>query len=115
MPPAELHIVVVVEDDPVIRDVVAATLEDENFGVIEAASADEGLLILEREAANVNVLFTDINTPGQIDGMRLATVVCNSWPHIAILLTSGSRFIRKPYNLREVVRHIREVAPLSSH
>jgi CheY-like chemotaxis protein len=123
MSPQPPCIVVVVEDEPVTRVVAAFALEDAGLQVIEAASADEAVAILERDAASVHAVFTDIQTPGLIDGMGLARHIDSKWPHIGVVVTSGRlrpradqlpnrcRFFRKPYNMDNIVRHIRKIVP----
>jgi DNA-binding NtrC family response regulator len=116
-------VVVVVEDEVLIRLAVVTALEEANFGVIEAGHAGEALAVLEREAVRVHVVFTDVHMPGPMDGLMLAHHVRRHWPHIGLLVASGQgivseeampnggRFIPKPYRLDHVVRHIRELAP----
>jgi DNA-binding NtrC family response regulator len=116
-------VIVVVEDETLIRLAVAAALEEANFGVIEAGHAGEALAILEHEGVRVHVVFTDVHMPGPMDGLMLAHHVRRHWPHISLLVTSGQgfvsedampeggRFIPKPYRLDHVVHHIRELVP----
>ena len=82
------QIVLIVDDEPVIRLVAAQALADAGFETIEAATADDALAIL-RQRGDVGVLFTDINMPGSIDGMDLARLVHEQWPAIRIVVTSG--------------------------
>jgi DNA-binding NtrC family response regulator len=117
------RVIVVVEDETLIRLAVAAALEEANFGVIEAGHAGEALAILEHEGVRVHVVFTDVHMPGPMDGLMLAHHVRRHWPHISLLVTSGQgfvsedampeggRFIPKPYRLDHVVHHIRELVP----
>lgn len=116
------RVIVVVEDEMLIRFAVVAALEEANFAVIEAGHAGEALTILEHEGVRVHVVFTDVHMPGPMDGLMLAHHVRRHWPHISLLVTSGkgvvnedampegSRFIPKPYRLDHVVHHIRELA-----
>jgi two-component system, response regulator PdtaR len=115
------HRVIVVEDEILIRLPVVSALEAADFVVIEAGDAGEALVVLQREAGRVHVVFTDVHIPGQMDGLMLAHHVRQYWPHIALLVTSGrsaveagampegSRFIPKPYHLDHVVHHVREL------
>lgn len=107
----------IVEDELFVRMIGADALEEAGYSVIEAASADEALAVLE-EADNVEVLFTDIRMPGSMDGLKLAEVVHERWPGIRILLTSGDtrpsradipddgRFLAKPYRFESLSREL---------
>jgi DNA-binding NtrC family response regulator len=124
--PPRVIVVIVVEDEIMIRLPVVSALEAADFEVIEAGHAGEALAILEREAVRVHVVFTDVHMPGPMDGLVLAHHVRRHWPSIGLLVASGrgkvdagampegSRFIPKPYHLDHVVHHIRELmAPLN--
>ena len=113
------QIVLIVDDEPVIRLVAAQALADAGFETIEAATADDALAIL-RQRGDVGVLFTDINMPGSIDGMDLARLVHEQWPAIRIVVTSGralpgpvpddGRFVGKPYSMGRMTQIISEVS-----
>jgi CheY-like chemotaxis protein len=117
----ERILVLISEDEDLIRQLVAETLRDEGFDVIESGHADRALGTLETHAHRIHVLFTDIHMPGRISGLDLAHHTARSWPWIALLITSarplldqselpvGSRFLPKPYKHHHVVRHIREL------
>lgn len=112
--------VLVVEDEALIRMSLVEELEDCGFMVLEAASADEAITILGTHP-NVEAIFTDIDMPGSMDGLKLAKLVTQSHPEMAILLTSGYLkipkndlpgtvgFISKPYEIDALVNHIREL------
>lgn len=114
--------ILVVEDETLIRMVSTEMLEDAGFRVIEAQSADEALKILE-QAADVQLLFTDIRMPGSMDGLELAELVHRRWPNIRLLLTSGhrslgetevpdqGRFVPKPYSVTAVINQIQALLP----
>src|SRR3954469_5105247 len=101
-------VILVVEDEVLVRMVAADVLEDAGFTVLESASAEEALTLLETRS-DVEVLFTDVNMPGAMDGLGLAQTVHNRSPEISILIGSGrirpcpaelppgARFIAKPY------------------
>jgi DNA-binding NtrC family response regulator len=96
-------------------------VEAAGFEVIEASNADHAVRILESRD-DVRIVFTDIDMPGSMDGMKLAAAVRNRWPPIEIILTSGlydvkrdemparSVFLRKPYRSDEVVATLRRMA-----
>ena len=114
-------VVVIVEDEPLIRMVLAEALLEDGFDVIEATHAREAITILEVEAVRVHALFTDVHMPGDLDGVGLVHHARLHWPWLSLLVTSGraypkanampqgARFISKPYEFTQVIRHIREM------
>ena len=112
--------ILIVEDEAFVRLLAAGMLADAGFRVIEAADSDEALEFLEADS-NVQLLLTDINLPGTLDGLALARQVHHRWPRIGIIVVSGqalprphelpagSHFHRKPYDVAAVVRHAREL------
>jgi signal transduction histidine kinase/ActR/RegA family two-component response regulator len=119
----ESETVLVVEDDPNLRRVVRRQLLELGYQVLEAERAAAALRLLE--AQKIDLLFTDIVTPGSIDGMALARTAAVRWPGLKILLTSGfpqaahgdehggavngMRLLSKPYGRDELARVLREV------
>ncbi|WP_426435592.1 response regulator [Bradyrhizobium genosp. P] len=113
-------VVLVVEDEALLRWHAVAMIEDAGFDVIEAANAAEAILVLEART-DIRVIFTDIQMPGSIDGLRLAHLVRNRWPPIKIIATSGrlrlcdyelpegGRFLPKPYTVAEITGTLREL------
>jgi CheY-like chemotaxis protein len=113
-------VILVVEDEALVRLAAVGMLEDAGFCMIEAASGDQALELLATDS-DVQLLFTDVTMPGAIDGLALARQVRDRWPHIAIMVVSakrmpqtgelplGSRFEQKPYCPDTVVRHAREL------
>ncbi|MDV2987525.1 UNVERIFIED_CONTAM: response regulator [Methylobacteriaceae bacterium AG10] len=116
-PPLVSAVVLVVEDDNLLRMLATDILEDEGLTVLQAATADEALPILEGRD-DIGVLFTDINMPGTMDGLTLATHVAERWPHVRLVVTSGrqwltsdqmpdaGQFVQKPYRPRQLVSAI---------
>ncbi len=113
------HVVLIVEDEPFVRLTGADLLAEAGFEVLEAGNADEALRILEA-TPEVRVVFSDVEMPGSLDGLGLAHRICQRWPRIGILLTSGhrvraemipreGRFLAKPYDGRVLVRQIEEI------
>jgi CheY-like chemotaxis protein len=114
-------LVLVVEDDELIRLNAVDLIECAGFEVVEAKDADEAIGILLARA-DIAVVFTDIDMPGSMDGLKLAAAVRNRWPPIEIIITSGkvnpspqslparSRFLAKPYNGERLVETIRALA-----
>ena len=115
------HVVLVVEDDFLIRMNAAEMIADAGFDVVEAASADEAIVILE-DRLDITVVFTDIQMPGSMDGLKLAAAIRGRWPPIKIIATSGlvyvrqdeipegGRFLPKPYSPEQIIRTLRELA-----
>src|SRR5579872_1715818 len=81
-------VVLVVEDEALIRLLAVDLLEEEGFSVLEATDAANALQLLEKRE-DVSVLFTDIQMPGAMNGLDLAARVHERWPNIRLLLTSG--------------------------
>lgn len=114
------RVVLVVEDDFLLRIHAVGTIEDAGFDVIEAANADEAIVILEARL-DITVVFTDIQMPGSMDGLKLAAAIRGRWPPIKILATSGmvdvrsvdlppgGRFLSKPYSPSQIVATLREL------
>jgi CheY-like chemotaxis protein len=88
LPSSNKVVVLIVEDEPLVRMVVADAVEEAGFAVIEAGNADEAVRILESRS-DVRIVFTDIDMPGSMDGLKLATAIRDRWPPIEIVLTSG--------------------------
>ena len=114
------HVVLIVEDEFLIRMDAVDMIRAAGFEVVEAADADEAILILE-DRLDITVVFTDIQMPGSMDGLKLAAAIRGRWPPIKIVATSGrakvtdddlpagSRFLPKPYSAREIVGTLREL------
>jgi two-component system, response regulator PdtaR len=102
--------VLVVEDEPLIRMNAVDMIADAGSVAVEAANADEAIRILESRT-DIDVVFSDVNMPGSMDGLRLLQLIHNRWPPIRLILVSGkeleagtilpegSVFIPKPYDL----------------
>ena len=115
-PPNKRNVVLVVEDEPFVRMFGADLLEEAGFDVLQACNADEALRLLEVHP-EVRVVFSDVEMPGSLDGLGLARHICQHWPRIGIVLTSGhrirvemipqeGRFLAKPYDGKALVRQI---------
>lgn len=112
-------VVIVVEDEPMVRMAAVGAFEDAGFEVFEGKNAQAAMLILQSEGARVQVLFTDVEMPGAMDGLMLAHRIHLDWPNISVMVASGQvnpgagdmpencRFFKKPYNLADVIAHIR--------
>jgi two-component system, response regulator PdtaR len=114
-------VVLLVEDELLVRMTAADELEEAGFHVLEAANADVALAVLEVRSDEVQVLFTDIDMPGSMDGMALAEHVHRRWPHVLLLISSGyarphpdeipdhGHFVPKPYRAATIVGHIHQM------
>ena len=113
-------VVLIVEDDFLLRMDAADMIKAAGFEVIEAGNADQAIEVLEARP-DITVVFTDIQMPGSMDGLKLARAVRGRWPPIKIIATSGrlhvdevdlpegGRFLPKPYSHAQVTRVLREL------
>jgi CheY-like chemotaxis protein len=113
--------VLIVEDDAIQRWFAMSVVEDAGFEAIEAGNADEAVRILESRK-DIQIVFTDINMPGSMDGIRLAACIRDRWPPVEIILTSGELgekdvklpagglFFPKPYDPHAVSEAMRRMA-----
>jgi two-component system, response regulator PdtaR len=112
--PTPHSIILIVEDEYLIRMNAAAMMEDAGFDVLEAGNADEALRLLESNP-DISIVFTDIEMPGTMNGLKLAHAVTGRWPPIRVIATSGrfsvrdgdlpdgGRFLAKPYNAMQIL------------
>jgi CheY-like chemotaxis protein len=111
-------LVLVVEDEALVRGCAAALLEDAGCGVIEAADAEEALRAFEAHSSQVTTVFTDINMPGAFNGLSLARKIFELRPQVQLILTSGRSppqdempagglFLPKPYDAGQLTALIR--------
>src|SRR3981189_50514 len=112
--------VLVVEDEMMLRMRAVDIVEDAGLTPIEAVKADEALAILESRS-DIALLFTDIQMPGSMDGLKLAHAVHKRWPPIKIILVSGqlklanidipadSRFFGKPLEARKMIAEMQSM------
>lgn len=85
----EPAIVLVVEDEVLMRHAISEYLRDCGYKVIEAASADEAMLVLTKSQLEVDVLFSDIELPGAMDGFALAQWTRANRPGMEVILTGS--------------------------
>jgi CheY-like chemotaxis protein len=108
-------LVLVVEDEGLINLTAVEELRRAGFEVMSAYNADEAITLLETHSA-IRLLFTDIDMPGSMDGLKLAEAVRKRWPPVRIIVTSGKRlpdslpdgavFVAKPYSAAKIVETI---------
>jgi CheY-like chemotaxis protein len=113
-------VVLIVEDEFLLRMDAVEMIAGAGFEVIEAANADQAIEILESRR-DITVVFTDIQMPGSMDGLKLARAIRGRWPPIKIIATSGrtslgqtdlpdgGRFLSKPYSPLEVTGVLHEL------
>jgi len=114
-------VLLIVEDDPLVRMAAVGIAEEAGFSVLEATDADEAIRVLQGRS-DVRVVFTDIDMPGSMDGLELAQAVRNRWPPVEVVLTSGkmrpsadelperSHFVPKPYDFSRLTGLLRELS-----
>ena len=113
-------VVLIVEDEMLLRMRAVDMVEDAGFTSVEAVDADEAVAILESRF-DIALLFTDIQMPGSMDGLKLAHAVHERWPPIKIILVSGqlrlanidipadSRFFGKPLEAKEMIAEMQSM------
>ena len=112
--------VLVVEDEMVLRMRAVDIVEDAGFTAVEATNADQAISVLEARS-DISLLFSDIQMPGSMDGLKLAHAVHERWPQIKIILVSGqitpssdekpenSRFFGKPIDSKEMIAELQDM------
>ena len=122
--PGARPLILIVEDEILVRTLIADILHDEGFRVMEAKDAAEALRVLEA-CPDVDVLFTDAEMPPGATGFDLAREVCERWPSVEILVSSGRMrpgpdnippcvvFLPKPWTAASIVSHVQEAAERS--
>ena len=111
-------LVLVVEDEPLIRMSAVYMLAEAGFDVVEAGSSDEAIALLEANT-RIRIVFTDIDLPGSMNGLKLAAAIRDRWPPIELILTSGhihvgeedlperGLFLEKPYSAQQLTEAMR--------
>lgn len=87
--------ILLVEDNDILRLLIADAFSNIDIDVIECETADAGLIVLEQcsDMTSIELMMTDIRTPGILDGFDLAKIVWQRWPKLPVILTSGHRSI----------------------
>ena len=115
-------VVLVVEDEPLMLMDAVDLVTEAGFEAIGTKNADEAIRILESRA-DIRIVFTDVNMPGSMDGIKLAHAVRHRWPPIEIIVTSGLTlgnveellpergvFFPKPYTPAQVASALHRLA-----
>jgi CheY-like chemotaxis protein len=110
-------VILVVEDEVLLRMDAIDLLEEAGFEVLDAANADEAIVLLETRM-DIAVVFTDLQMPGSMDGLKLAAAIRDRWPPVKVIATSGhydnrngyletgERFLLKPYSGTELTNAV---------
>ena len=118
-------IVLVVDDEAVIRQAAVEMVEEAGFAALEAADGSRAMDLLDA-VAGIDVVLTDIDMPASIDGIRLAACIHRKWPRIGIIVASGKvspkrgdvppggSFFAKPYAEGEVIAAIQALVDRAS-
>jgi CheY-like chemotaxis protein len=118
MAQARLPNVLLVDDEPLLLAAASDQLRDEHVRVFEASDASQAVAMLD-QSPEIDVLFTDLNLPGGMDGLGLAREVRRTHPHVHLILTSGlwahagdeapegAIFVQKPYSIDAVAHLVR--------
>jgi DNA-binding NtrC family response regulator len=113
-------VILIVEDEMMLRMLVVDMVEDAGYTAIEASDADEAVAILESRS-DIALMCTDIQMPGSMDGVGLAQAVYVRWPSVKIILVSGqskppsidlppcSRFFGKPLEASQMMAQMRNM------
>jgi CheY-like chemotaxis protein len=113
----------VVDDDVLIRLDAVDILADAGFRTHEAGNVSEAITVLEARAGDIQLLFSDVQMPGDRNGFDLARECNEKWPHISILLASGqaqprdgelpkgATFIGKPFSAQVIHDRLQELLP----
>ncbi len=88
MTPIDQPVALVVDDEWLLRQFLSDVLEEAGFVVLEAATGEEAVAILEARAENIILVYSDVRMP-QMSGIDLLRIVEQRWPHIHLVLTSG--------------------------
>ena len=114
--------VLMVEDEILIRELISEELTEAGFDVVQVGSAEQAISILEARQ-DIHLVFTDIDMPGSMNGLKLAAAVRDRWPPVHIIITTGKArpmtipvnalFIPKPYLADNVVLAMRTFENMS--
>jgi CheY-like chemotaxis protein len=120
-PAVSIPVLLIVEDEFLVRIVAVQIAEEAGFSVLQAADADEAIRVLQGRS-DIRVVLTDIEMPGSMDGLELAQAIRHRWPPIDVVLTSGkmrpaadelperSHFLPKPYDASELVGLLQDIS-----
>ena len=117
-------IVVIIEDEFLIRELAVCELEDCGYTVVEFDSADAALPYLRQHGGDAALILTDVQMPGKLNGLQLLDILTQLWPGVPVLVTSGgplvdprklpqrAAFISKPWRPDEMVERVNRIVDL---
>ena len=117
-------IVLVVDDEPLVRMLAVEVAEEAGFEVLEASNADEAVILLET-VPGIRILMTDVDMPGSMDGLKLAASVRDRWPPVEIIVVSGMQrprihelperaiFFDKPYDIGKMLMQLQKMGAVA--
>ncbi|MFS2154626.1 response regulator [Rhizobium sp. Rhizsp42] len=117
-------IVLVVDDEPLVRMLAVEVAQEAGFEVLEASNADEAVILLET-VPGIRILMTDVDMPGSMDGLKLAAAVRDRWPPVEIIVVSGMQrprihelperaiFFDKPYDIAKMVMQLQKMGAVA--
>jgi CheY-like chemotaxis protein len=115
------HVILVVEDEALVRMMAVRVAQENGFETLSAATADEAIEILESRS-DIRLVFTDVSMPGSMDGLKLAHAIRGRWPPVKLLVTSAlsnipakdlperGRFLAKPYDAASLAETFQQMA-----
>ncbi|AMJ60947.1 response regulator [Bosea sp. PAMC 26642] len=114
-------LVLIVEDETIVRMNAVAIAEDAGYNVVEATNADDAMALMESRPG-IAAVFSDIEMPGSMDGLKLIHAIRRRWPPAVLILASGrimphiedmprdTAFLRKPYAERDLLKALEAAA-----
>jgi len=109
-------VVLVVEDEPIIRTETVQMIKDAGYTVLDVPNTNDAMAIL-KDRRDIRAVFTEIRVPGQLNGMDLGHAIAERWPWVRLIMTSGFlkvdnfpaewRYIPKPYDGAQVTAALR--------
>ena len=116
-------VVLLVENEAVIRMETALAIEDAGYAVLAVGNADEAITVLNARD-DICAVFTEIRLPGQLNGLDLGRGIAERWPQMRVIVTSGDRrqhnfpadwrYIQKPYHGSQIINALRALVPPGS-
>lgn len=117
---SDAHTILVVDDEPLIRDMLVDMLDADGFDVLEAHDADHAMVVIDRRP-DIRVVLTDIQMPGSMNGLELAHILRGIHPTLGLIISSGAtfpgstelpplaRFFSKPFEMVALSGAVREL------
>ena len=104
----------VVEDDPMQREMICVLLEESNYNVIQCESAEAAELVLDKFSSTLALMITDVSLAGRMNGVELAHIATSRNPKLDVVVTSGralpeplprgAKFWSKPWAALDILR-----------